>query len=189
MKGWEVFKIAGAGEYLGCVVGPLRDAEACLVKPSGNFTSRSIELAAGGIATSIATDIFNFKIAPTMSYVGQLVAVAPCVIKLEKWAIQKILKVAHNALPRGAAHLIHQAGARKFTSVEITSAAAQVRARRGLGDVDDGAAELSAAQLARGRQPGVGVGASLRPAGGYGDLRRVHVDLAHELLSPTRGDS
>ena len=62
-----------------------------------------------------------------MGYVAQIAIITPKVIKTEKWALQRIAHLPHNAFPKEMFFYQQEIGMRTISSLDITSKAALIR--------------------------------------------------------------
>lgn len=61
-----------------------------------------------------------------MSYVAQIANITPKVIKSEKWTLQRIIHIPHNAFPNETFFYQQEIGMRNINPLQITSKAAMI---------------------------------------------------------------
>ena len=123
------FQIANYCRYLGFCVGPgatlAVNWQAPLEKIQERERGRAI--ASAGVAPSSGVVLYGVKAFTTLGYVAHLCAPTAAALTVEKKAIQKVLHVTNNGIPKGSAHKLGEAGCLPFPSLEILTEAAQTR--------------------------------------------------------------
>ena len=125
--GWAAFAIRTASEYLGFIIGPGGGNDASWEKAFKNFTSTADEIGKARLAPSIGTDLYSIKAFPRLSYIPQLCTPPKKTHQIETHAIEVILHIPHNTLPRNVPYCCDQIGMRKFTPVTLMSEATLIR--------------------------------------------------------------
>ena len=62
-----------------------------------------------------------------MSYIAQIACTTPKILNAEKWALQRITHIPHNAFPRNTFFYQHEIGMRNITPLGICARAALIR--------------------------------------------------------------
>ena len=62
-----------------------------------------------------------------MSYVAQIASITPKVIKAEKWALQSVTYIPHNAFPNDTFFYQHEIGMPSISPQQIIAKAAMIR--------------------------------------------------------------
>ena len=90
-------------------------------KTLNKYIDRTNLIAYANLAPSLGADLY------AMSYVAQIVNVAPKVVKAEKWALQRITHIPHNAFPEDTFSYQHEIGMRNINPIQLISKAAIIR--------------------------------------------------------------
>jgi hypothetical protein len=124
---WATFNIRDASEYLGFIIGPNGGNDASWVKAFNNFNTTVDQIANAKLAPSAGIALYNLKAFPRLSYIPQLCTPPAQTDKIEKHAIETIMHLPHNALPKNAAFCLDQIGMPKFTPIKLLAEAACAR--------------------------------------------------------------
>ena len=124
---WANFSVVPSAEYLGVMIGPKGGSSASWEKPLKKYVERTNLIANAALAPSIGTDLYSQRVVPTMSYIAQIACTTPKVLNAEKWALQRITHIPHNAFPRNTFFYQHEIGMRNITPLGICARAALIR--------------------------------------------------------------
>ena len=124
---WANFSVVPSAEYLGVMIGPKGGSSASWEKPLKKYVERANLIANAALAPSIGTDLYSQRVVPTMSYIAQIACTTPKVLNAEKWALQRITHIPHNAFPRNTFFYQHEIGMRNITPLGICARAALIR--------------------------------------------------------------
>ena len=84
-------------------------------------------IANASLAPSIGTDLYSQRVVPTMGYIARIANTTPKIMSAEKWALQRITHIPHNAFPKDTFFYQHEMGMRHITPLYISSRAAMRR--------------------------------------------------------------
>ena len=124
---WANFSVVPSAEYLGVMIGPKGGSAASWEKPLKKFIERTNLIANAALAPSIGTDLYTQRVVPTMGYIAQIACTTPKIWNAEKWALQRITHIPHNAFPRNTFFYQHEIGMRNITPLGISARAALIR--------------------------------------------------------------
>ena len=134
-------KICNVGTYLGFAIGPKADSIQWAATMS-KWKGRAEDIAASGATSHIASLLYNIRAASVIPYKCQLIEWDQRYSSKEPATIERVLHLAHNALPQEALFRMEEVGGPKFTNLRATSKASMVRFAATLRNEIDSCAKL-----------------------------------------------
>ena len=125
--GWKDFNIKSAHEYLGFIIGPQGGNIASWQKAINNYNNATHSIATAKIAPSAGTMLYHTHALPRLSYIPQLCTPPANILRHEKHAIETILHIPHNTLPKDTPYACNQIGMKAFTPITLVAKATIAR--------------------------------------------------------------
>jgi hypothetical protein len=97
-------------------------------KTFNNFNTTVSEIANARLPPSAGIALYKLKAFPRLSYIPQLCTPPAKTAQIEKHAIETILHVPHNSLPKDTAYCLDQIGMKSFTPIKLMAEATCARA-------------------------------------------------------------
>ena len=124
---WKDFTITDKATYLGMIMGPKGGGLASWRNPMAKYYSRAVDIYKAGAPPRANIHLYKTFDTPVTGYVAQLAPLPKEYNKTELHALQKVMHLVHNALPKDTFHQLSEIGLPDIPPLRDTCDAARAR--------------------------------------------------------------